>query len=178
MGLAIAKICHFASRLAELWALPLLSFTCLWNSISCLSCLDVLFPVGELHILCFVILTNQASPSQHVCSLSLYSGCVSAIENTMAAGFSWVQGFLKPCYMDRAMGAAEVSFAMSGWQFSNKSIVKPRLLWISLYVVWTCGSLLTWWLCNCLMIWTWIKWNCWNRIQGWKNSANPLEKYL
>lgn len=133
MGLAIAKICCFASSLPELWAglSYLLSFTCLGSVISCHYCLDIFFPVKELHILSFVILGNQTSSSQHVRSLKFCTGSVSAIENTMGAGFWCVQYILKPCYTDTMRrGGAEVNFAMFGWQFPNNISHHSRLLWI------------------------------------------------
>lgn len=88
-------------------ALHLLCFTCLRTFISCHSYLDIFFPVKELHSPGFVILANQTSSNQHVCSVKFCTGSISATENTMDVWFWGVQYFLKLYYIVRVRGEVQ-----------------------------------------------------------------------
>lgn len=129
-------------------ALHLLCFTFLRTLISCHSCLDIFFPINELHSLGFVILANQTSSSQHVCSVKFCTGSVSATGNTVDMWFWGVQYFLQLCYIVKVRGEVQRFILQClGDSFqATLSIVEERLLWICILciVCIVCGFILAW----------------------------------
>lgn len=88
-------------------ALHLLCFTCLRTFNSCHSCLDIFFSIKDVHSLAFVILANQTSSRQHVCSVKFCTGSVSATGNTTDMWFGGVQFFLKVCCIVKVKGEVQ-----------------------------------------------------------------------
>lgn len=114
------------SNLAELWEGHFIWYLP-WN-FHVLSPLDIFFPVKELYVLGFIVLDNQTSSKQHVCSLQFCTDSVSATANTMGVQVL-VYAVCSRTILYSERGGAQVTFAVSGWQLSNINH-HMRLLWI------------------------------------------------